>query len=53
MLSIEKLSMQFFSVSPCASVPCYNNASCSTAGFSFTCSCADGYHGERCENKGN
>lgn len=37
-------------VDPCAGDPCLNGGTCIAGGNGFTCDCADGYGGDRCEN---
>jgi hypothetical protein len=37
---------------PCASSPCFNGATCRNEGSSYTCECADGYIGDRCNIRG-
>ena len=39
-------------VTPCASAPCFNGGTCSNNGTSFTCRCALGFAGHRCEIEG-
>jgi hypothetical protein len=37
---------------PCASSPCFNGATCRNEDSSYTCECADGYIGDRCNIRG-
>lgn len=35
---------------PCDTNPCENGAECEDDGYDFTCKCANGYYGNRCQN---
>ena len=43
------VSVIFVDINECASNPCVNGASCSDEVNAFSCSCAAGYTGDRCE----
>jgi len=36
---------------PCLPNPCRNGGKCNRKGSSYSCSCAKGYTGKRCESK--
>ena len=38
---------------PCLPNPCKNGGKCNRKGSSYSCSCAKGYAGKRCESKFN
>ena len=46
---IHKIS---FPVKPCDNSPCHNNGTCENNEDSFTCTCAEGFKGDTCEEEG-
>lgn len=53
LVSTYNFSYYFYSlVSPCAVAPCMNGGICENVGKGYKCTCAPGYHGDRCQNEG-
>ena len=42
----------YYLVSPCAIAPCMNGGICENVGKGYKCTCAPGYHGDKCQSEG-
>ena len=49
LIVIATIILQFIDISECGSNPCLNGATCNDLLNKYTCTCAPGYQGTRCE----